>query len=165
MFYLFNFFRNHKTIKLKAPLTGKVLRLSEIPDEVFSKRVIGDGVAIRPTEGKLVSPVEGVIKYISPTKHAIAIKTEKDIEILVHIGINTVKLEGTGFKQRVKQGDRVNLGDELITFNLDYIRQEAVSSITPILVVDVDRLKKIEIANTSNVKKGVDELLKISLRN
>ncbi|HDY6551141.1 TPA: PTS transporter subunit IIABC [Staphylococcus aureus] len=117
-----------------APLTGEVTPLSEVPDQVFSEKMMGDGIAIKPSQGEVRAPFNGKIQMIFPTKHAIGLVSDSDLELLIHIGLDTVKLNGEGFTLHVEEGQEVKQGDLLINFDLDYIRNHAKSDITPIIV-------------------------------
>ncbi|HCX2132828.1 TPA: PTS transporter subunit IIABC [Staphylococcus aureus] len=117
-----------------APLTGEVTPLSEVPDQVFSEKMMGDGIAIKPSQGEIRAPFNGKIQMIFPTKHAIGLVSDSGLELLIHIGLDTVKLNGEGFTLHVEEGQEVKQGDLLINFDLDYIRNHAKSDITPIIV-------------------------------
>ncbi|WP_101842279.1 PTS glucose transporter subunit IIA [Halobacillus sp. Marseille-P3879] len=121
-----------------APVSGKVVSLDEVPDPVFSQRMMGDGVAIEPSEGKVVSPVDGEVVQLFPTNHAVGIKTKSGIEVLVHIGLETVAMEGEGFEGHVTTGDKVKAGDHLITFDTDLVNEKAKSTITPMVITNYD---------------------------
>ncbi|HDE4178707.1 TPA: PTS transporter subunit IIABC [Staphylococcus aureus] len=117
-----------------APLTGEVTPLSEVPDQVFSEKMMGDGITIKPSQGEVRAPFNGKIQMIFPTKHAIGLVSDSGLELLIHIGLDTVKLNGEGFTLHVEEGQEVKQGDLLINFDLDYIRNHAKSDITPIIV-------------------------------
>ncbi|CDR26972.1 glucose-specific PTS transporter subunit IIBC [Staphylococcus schweitzeri] len=117
-----------------APLTGEVTPLSEVPDQVFSEKMMGDGIAIKPSQGEVRAPFNGKVQMIFPTKHAIGLVSDSGLELLIHIGLDTVKLNGEGFTLHVEEGQEVKQGDLLISFDLDYIRNNAKSDITPIIV-------------------------------
>lgn len=121
-----------------APLKGDVLPLSEVPDQVFSEKMMGDGIAIRPTEGKVYAPFNGRVQMVFPTKHAIGLTSEDGLELLIHVGLDTVKLEGQCFDVLVEEGQEIKTGDVLMTFDLDYIQAHAKSDITPIIVTQAD---------------------------
>ena len=123
---------------LKSPLTGKVLPLSEVPDQVFSSGMMGKGIAIDPELGELVAPADGEITTIFPTGHAVGITTTDGAEILIHIGMDTVELNGNGFEILVKQGDLVKAGDLLIRFDIEAIRAAGYSVITPVVITNTD---------------------------
>ncbi|WJD04722.1 glucose-specific PTS transporter subunit IIBC [Staphylococcus aureus] len=117
-----------------APLTGEVTPLSEVPDQVFSEKMMGDGIAIKPSQGEVRAPFNGKVQMIFPTRHAIGLVSDSGLELLIHIGLDTVKLNGEGFTLHVEEGQEVKQGDLLINFDLDYIRNHAKSDITPIIV-------------------------------
>ncbi len=117
-----------------APLTGEVTPLSEVPDQVFSEKMMGDGIAIKPSQGEVRAPFNGKVQMIFPTKHAIGLVSDSGLELLIHIGLDTVKLNGEGFTLHVEEGQEVKQDDLLISFDLDYIRNNAKSDITPIIV-------------------------------
>ncbi|HDP2450447.1 TPA: PTS transporter subunit IIABC [Staphylococcus aureus] len=117
-----------------GPLTGEVTPLSEVPDQVFSEKMMGDGIAIKPSQGEVRAPFNGKVQMIFPTKHAIGLVSDSGLELLIHIGLDTVKLNGEGFTLHVEEGQEVKQGDLLINFDLDYIRNHAKSDITPIIV-------------------------------
>ena len=132
-----------------APMTGKVKDLSEVEDEVFSSGMLGNGIAIEPTNGQVNSPVDGIVTTVFPTKHAIGVTSDDGVEILIHIGMDTVELNGEGFESFVKQNERVKKGDLLIRVNLDKIKAAGLSMITPIVVTNSNSYKAI-----STVDKG-----------
>lgn len=136
---------------LFSPMKGRAIPLEEVPDKTFADKLVGEGIAIEPTDGKLVSPVSGTIFYLFETKHAVTIKTDKGAELLIHVGIDTVKMNGEGFKAFVKNGDRVEVGDLLLEFDLKLIREKAKSTITPIIVTNSDAMKSVQELKTGEV--------------
>lgn len=123
-------------VSVDSPLTGTVKALSEASDPVFAQGVMGNGVVIEPTEGKLTAPVSGVVSVLFPTHHAVGIVTDEGLEMLMHIGMDTVNLEGKGFTAHVKQGDKVVKGDKLISFNLATIKEAGYLTETPVIVTN-----------------------------
>ena len=119
-----------------APLSGQPVLLSEVPDEVFSQKVLGDGVAIIPDDGKLYSPVNGEISTVAETLHAYGFTADDGLEILVHVGLDTVGLKGEGFKPCVKEGDKVKVGDLVAEIDLEYIKAQGLNTITPVIICD-----------------------------
>lgn len=148
--------------RVLAPINGKAMHLKEVPDPTFAKELLGKGMAVNPSDGVLVSPVDGTIELVFETKHAVGIKTDSGVELLIHIGIDTVKMQGEGFKSFVKEGERVTAGQKIIGFDLDLVKEKAASPITMILVTNVDEIKSIESLNTDNVKQG-DELFLVNM--
>ncbi|MGN2620721.1 glucose-specific PTS transporter subunit IIBC [Bacillus stercoris] len=128
------------------PLKGETVSLGDVPDQVFSERMMGEGFAINPTEGKVVAPADGEIVSIFPTKHAIGFMSAGGTEILIHVGIDTVKLNGEGFEAHVTSGQAVKQGELLLTFDLDYIKQHAASAVTPVIFTNIseDDMKHIQ---------------------
>lgn len=126
-------FKKSQDEVIYAPMNGEITALEHVPDPVFSEKMMGEGIAIIPEDGKVVSPVNGEVIHLPDSKHAIGLRTEAGIEILIHIGLETVALNGEGFTPQITQGDIVQVGDVLIEFNLDYIRHHADDIITPII--------------------------------
>ena len=145
---------------LASPVKGKVVPLNKVEDAAFSEGALGKGIAVEPTEGKVVAPCDGTIMTLFPTKHAIGIVSDNGCEILIHIGMDTVQLEGKYFDAHVKQGDKVKKGDVLVTFDMDAIKNEGYSLVTPVIITNTaDYLDVVEVAN-GNVSMG-DDLLTV----
>ncbi|MDG4971837.1 beta-glucoside-specific PTS transporter subunit IIABC [Lactococcus lactis] len=121
---------------IASPLSGRIIPLSETPDPVFNSGAFGQGIAIEPTDGSIYAPVKSTIQALMPTNHAIGLITENGTEILIHIGMDTVQLEGKGFTVHVKQGDVVEAGQKLIDFDIDYIKSQNLPLITPVVVTN-----------------------------
>ncbi|PFD95842.1 PTS glucose transporter subunit IIA [Bacillus cereus] len=147
-----------------APLTGEVKNIEEVPDPVFAGRMMGDGVAIVPTEGVVVSPVDGEIVQLFHTKHAVGIKAKNGTEILIHVGLETVKMEGEGFEAHVSEGQAVKAGDKLISFDLELIREKAKSTITPIVITNTDATESIHTTIGVSATKGATEVMKVTMK-
>lgn len=145
---------------LVSPMTGEVVDVTEVPDPTFSEKMMGDGIAFKPSDGAVVAPVAGEVVNLFPTKHAIGIKSKAGVEYLIHIGLDTVMLDGEGFTAHVSQGDKVEVGDPLVTFDLDFVSQKA-KTITPLVITsDVGSIEK-NINKT--VVKGETEILTVHL--
>ena len=125
-----------RKLEIYAPVNGEIIPLDQVPDPVFSQKMMGEGVAIIPTGGTFHAPVEGTVVLISDTKHAIGLRTNDGTEILIHIGLETVSLQGKGFTVLVGENDKVSLGQPLIEADLDYIREHATSIVTPIIITN-----------------------------
>ena len=143
---------------LNAPLSGMLLPLSSVPDPVFAEKMIGDGIAISPASNMLRAPCNGTITHIHASKHALTMTTEDGIEILMHIGLDTVELKGQGFTTRVAQGDHVNAGDALIEFDDAFLATHARSLITPIVILTGDKITSMSSAS-GHVVAGRDRIL------
>lgn len=146
---------------IMIPVTGRLLRLEEVPDPIFSMKLIGDGFAIDPKENILISPIKGQVLTLSKTSHSITIRGIDGIDIFIHIGIDSVNLSGNGFKSFVQEGDIVNEGDLLIEFPLDEIREKLKSPIIPVIFKGLSKEKFIYFKNGIDVKYG--DLNKVEL--
>ena len=121
-------------IQILAPINGKVIPLEQVPDPVFAEKIIGDGVAIQPSDGKIYSPVDGEITTVADTLHAYGFRTEDGIELLIHFGLETVALKGECFKAHVKAGDKVKAGQLIAEADMAYLKKREINPVTPILV-------------------------------
>lgn len=148
---------------LKSPMKGRILELSQVPDEMFSQGMMGAGIAIDPSEGKVFAPCDGTVATIFKTNHAVAIAADNGAEVLVHVGIDTVKMNGDGFRAHVKNGDRVKEGQLLIDFDLDLVKSRAKSQITPMVVTNSADLKELVIQQHQGAIEAKSPL--ISIRN
>ena len=124
--------------ELVSPIVGTQIKLSDVEDEVFASEAIGKGIAIIPQKGEVVSPVDGVVTTIFPTKHAIGITSDKGVEILIHVGINTVALDGKYYNTHINSGDKVKKGDKLISFDKDKIKEQGYSLVTPVIITNTE---------------------------
>lgn len=124
---------------LISPVKGEVKALSEVKDEAFSTGALGKGVAIEPAEGKIVSPVDGTLTTLFPTCHALGITSDSGAEILIHVGMDTVKLDGKHFTAKAKQGDRVTKGQVLVEFDVEAIKKEGYLVTTPVVITNSDK--------------------------
>lgn len=140
--------------EIYIPISGKIIRLEEVPDEIFSMKLIGDGFAIDPRENILKSPVKGMIITLSREMHSITIRTLDGFDVLIHIGIDSLKLRGKGFKTFVQEGDIVNPGDDLIEFSLEVLRDEAKSQVIPVIFKGLSKDKFIYFKNNIEVSSG-----------
>ena len=147
-------------IELFAPMTGKVLDIDKVPDDVFASGALGEGVAILPTDGKVVAPADGTIATLMDTKHAVAMVTDSGCEILIHVGLDTVQMEGKPFEYHVTQGQKVKKGDLLLTADLKMITDAGYKIHTPVLVTNSDDYVSVKIAERTNISAG-DPLMTI----
>jgi PTS system beta-glucosides-specific IIC component len=149
------------TAEIASPVSGKVTALSDVKDEVFSSGAMGKGVAVEPSEGKFYAPADGVISVFFPTGHAVGIQADNGAEILVHVGMDTVELNGKGFTPKKKQGDRVKKGDLLLEVDLDTVKAAGKSTITPVIITNTASLKEVTPVAEGSVKHG-DALISIT---
>ena len=139
--------------EIVSPLTGELMPLSEVKDKAFASGAMGQGIAIKPTEGKVVAPFNGTVMAIFPTKHAIGLKRDDGLELLIHVGLDTVNLNGKGFKAYVKQGDRVKMGETLLEFDQALIESQGYECVTPIIVTNSAQYKKVDVLASSKIKR------------
>lgn len=151
------------TFKLVAPITGKTLPLSETPDPVFAQKMAGDGLAMEPNADVIVAPADGELTLVFNTKHAFAMTLENGVELLVHIGIETVSLNGEGFEQLAEQGAKVKAGDPIIKINRDFIKSKGLPLTTPVLITNPDILKSIKPIENIETVAGKTTILEYTL--
>ena len=147
--------------ELDAPVQGKVVALSEVPDDVFSQGLLGKGIAVEPTEGKLYAPADGTIQMIFDTKHALGLKTNSGAEILFHIGLDTVQLKGKYFESFVEKGQKVKKGDLLETFDLEEIKKAGFNPITMMIVTNQNDYS-VDTEETNDVAEGIQPVMNIA---
>lgn len=152
------FTEEQKNETFAAPVSGKVMPVTEVQDQVFSSKAMGDGIAIDPTEGKIYAPFSGEITVAFPTGHAYGIKAANGKEVLIHIGMDTVELDGKGFTPYVKQGDIVNQGDLLTDVDLDYIRSQGKPVVTPVIFTDGTAVELLKTGTVSAKEKDIIKL-------
>lgn len=155
-------FSKKKELDLYAPITGKLIDITEVKDQVFSQKILGDGIAIEPSEGLLYAPCDCEVVQLFHTLHAIGLKA-KDVELLVHIGMDTVELNGEGFKGFVNEGDHVKKGQKLIEFDIDYIKSQGKEATTPIVITNMDAVKSLNKSEAKDIVANQDVALKINL--
>lgn len=144
-----------------APIDGKILPITEVPDEVFSQKMMGDGFAIEPANGEVVSPVNGVITTVFPTKHAIGITADNGTELLIHFGIDTVNLKGEGLDALVEQGAKVKAGQPILKVNLAEVKGKVPSVITPVVFTNLAEGQTVSVKGGSGVKRGQKNIVTI----
>ncbi|MDH2926872.1 PTS glucose transporter subunit IIA [Lonepinella koalarum] len=138
-------------VEIYAPLSGEIVNIEDVPDVVFSEKIVGDGIAIRPNSNKIVAPVDGVVGKIFETNHAFSMESKEGIELFVHFGIDTVELKGEGFTRVAKEGQEVKRGDTVIEFDLELLEQKAKSVLTPVVISNMDEI--------SNISKKVGDVV------
>lgn len=158
MIFMFNFFKKSKSKgnEVKAPIKGNLIPLSEVSDDVFSQKMLGDGFAVKPTGQEVVAPVSGTITTLFPTKHAIGIKTDEELEVLIHLGIDTVELKGEPFKLFVEQGDSVKAGDKLAEMDIADVADHGLDNTVMVVYTNMDLLKEVKDVDPRPVEAGGD---------
>lgn len=150
---MFNFFKKNKESVIVSPQSGTAIPVSDVPDKAFSDRILGDGIAIIPEEDEIVSPADGTVVQVPDTLHAYGIQTENGIDILIHVGINTVELKGEGFKSFVKAGQKVKTGDPIARVDLKLIKEKGYPTHTPVIITNPEDAKEVSFI-TGKVKAG-----------
>ena len=145
--------------EIKSPMNGMVIPLSEVPDAVFSSEMLGKGFGVEPSEGKAYAPVDGEVTTVFDTKHAIGLMSKHGVELLIHIGMDTVKLNGKGFDVKVKTGDQVKAGDLLAEFDMDLIKGEGYPVTTAVVVTNTDDCEEIGEVRTGAATKDTEVLM------
>ena len=144
MFGFLNKNKKENNIIIKSPVVGRCFDISEIPDEVFSSKMLGNGIGFESSEGILYAPVDGVILMVFPTKHAMILKSIEGLEILLHIGIDTVEMKGEGFQVFVEKDQQVKAGDKLLAFNNNLIKAKAKSNLSALVLTDNEMMQSVE---------------------
>ncbi len=147
-------------IEIIAPLSGEIINIEDVPDVVFAEKIVGDGIAIKPAGNMMVAPVNGTIGKIFETNHAFSIESEDGIELFVHFGIDTVELKGEGFKRIAEEGQVVKIGDPIIEFDLELLEEKAKSTLTPVVISNMDEIKELNKLSGS-VSVGETPVLRI----
>lgn len=162
---LFDIFKKkEKTIvTIYSPINGKVIELKEVPDEAFAQKMVGDGCAIEPDKGSICSPIDGQLMNIFPTNHAIIFETIDGLEMIVHFGIDTVKLDGKGF-QKLREPGPIKIGDEIVKYDLDDIKDGVPSTRSPIIINNMEKVDKIEVLSLGKIVKIGEPIMKVTLK-
>lgn len=168
--FMFNFFKKKDKKedkiteeKLHAIVDGEAISIESVPDAVFSQKMMGDGFAVKPTDSSIYSPVEGIISNVFPTKHAIGITTKGGLEILVHIGIDTVELDGKPFETTVSEGDTVTPSTVISVTNFNQLKESGKDSTVIVIVTNMDKVEHVDISKLGSVKHG-DEIGTVTLK-
>ncbi len=149
-----NLFGGDNGIVIAAPVAGKVTELIDVPDPTFAQGILGPGIAVEPSEGRIVAPADGAIDVMFETGHAVSMTTKDGAELLIHVGIDTVQLEGRHYKACCKAGDQVKKGDTLIEFDPAAIQAEGYKIVTPVIVCNPDAFAEVKPAEAASVSAG-----------
>ena len=140
--------------EIYSPLKGEAVKLSKVLDDTFANEILGKGMAVIPGEGLVVSPVDGEVSTLFDTLHAIGVTGDNGLELLIHVGINTVELEGKYYKALVKEGDRVTKGQPLLKFDIEGIRSAGYNTVTPVIITNSDEYESVEQVAIGDVEKS-----------
>ncbi len=154
-------FKKQKNFEIGAPVIGKTLPISRVPDQTFSSEILGKGIAVNPTQGKVFAPCDATVDLILDTAHAVNLVTNNGLELLIHIGIDTVKLKGNHFTANVKNGDEVKKGDLLISFEKEEIEKAGYPMVVPIVVCSMEGFSSVTPITDKQVNVG-DTILILS---
>jgi len=155
---MFGFF-SKKKVEVCAPIKGRIMDIIEVQDEVFASKMMGDGFAVEPKNDYITAPCDGRVVLIAGTKHAVAIEKE-GVQMLIHIGLDTVELKGEGFTAHVKAGDEVKKGDKLISFDADYIKSQGKPLTTMLVITNMDE----KVKSVEKTLKGEDIVMTIEVK-
>ncbi|WP_423190352.1 PTS sugar transporter subunit IIA [Alkalibacterium sp. f15] len=157
--------QDHETAELilSAVTDGEIISIEEVQDDLFSQKMIGDGYAIRPTSGVVYAPVSGKLIEVADAKHAYYIETDGGIKVLIHIGIDTLLLNGEGFQTSVEKNKRVEKGDRLVTFDQKFISERGFDTVIPVIVLEHNSVASLELFPTKKAKANETHALKIRL--
>lgn len=152
--------KNKGPLSIGSPVAGEVVPLSQVSDPTFGEEILGKGIAVNPEEGKVVAPVNGLVTVMFETKHAVSITSDEGVEILIHVGLDTVNLKGQHFTSYVKEGDKVKTGDLLMEFDMEAIQKAGYPIITPMVICNSDDYKSVT-GFTGKQAARLDEVLQI----
>ncbi|WP_117168514.1 PTS sugar transporter subunit IIA [Paraliobacillus sediminis] len=156
---MFGLFKNKNKVaaveEFIMPIEGEIIDITEVEDPVFSEKMMGDGFAIIPATGSVISPVDGEIVSVFPTKHAIGIKSVEGYEILIHVGLDTVQLNGEGFTALVKDGEKIKAGQEILQFDLEIIKKKASSYVVPVVFTDSTKVSVKKFGKTAQGERDI----------
>ena len=151
-------------LAVRSPFTGRVMPIEDVPDPVFAEKMLGDGVALHPTEGLAVAPIDGTISVLHSSGHAFAIQSEiESVAVLVHIGLDTVKMKGQGFKVRARVGDVVKAGQPVVEFDLAAIAAANYSPISPVILPDLPEAAVVEKSGVTQAQAGKEVLFTVEI--
>jgi sugar PTS system EIIA component len=151
---------NKNGIEIIAPLSGEIVKIEDVPDVVFAEKIVGDGIAIKPSGNKIVAPLNGKIGKIFETNHAFAIESDEGIELFVHFGIDTVELKGEGFTRVAEEGQQVKIGDTIIEIDLPLLESKAKSVLTPVVISNMETVAEL-IKLSGSVEAGQTPIMRV----
>ncbi|WP_125763824.1 PTS sugar transporter subunit IIA [Companilactobacillus hulinensis] len=147
-------FTKKKEISIAAPVTGNLIKLEKVNDPVFAKKMMGDGFAIEPDDGNIVSPVDGVVSMVFPTKHAISLKSKSGLEIMLHLGIDTVELSGMPFELMVHEGNKITTSQPLVTMDLEAIAKAKKDPVVMLIITNMTDVLQMSTFDEAHITSG-----------
>lgn len=152
--------KENNGILIGSPIEGEVINIKEVNDPTFSEGILGKGIAIKPSNGRVVAPVDGEVTIMFKTKHAVSLVSEEGVEILIHVGLETVNLKGEYFRSHVNVGDKVKAGDLLVEFNVDQIKEAGYDTTTPVVVCNTAEFSNVLESKIGQVKE-LDKVIEV----
>lgn len=149
-------------IMVYAPVSGEIVAIEKVPDVVFAEKIVGDGVAIAPKGELILAPIDGTIGKIFETNHAFSIESPQGLELFVHFGVGTVELRGKGFTRLAEEGQEVKVGDPILAFDIDYLKDQVDSLLTPVVLANMEDIKYLDKAQGS-VTAGKDVIFTVQI--
>lgn len=149
-----NLFTKDNGIEIAAPVSGKLIAIGEVNDPTFAEEILGKGVAVIPSDNRICAPVDGTVTTVFPTGHAAAVTSDAGAEVLIHIGLDTVKLNGKHFTIHAREGQKVKKGDLLLEADLEQISAEGYDTVTPVVICNTDEFSKFQTAEFGDVTQG-----------
>ncbi len=155
-----NLFAKDSGIKIGAPVSGTLVSIKEVSDPTFSDEILGKGAAVIPSSGRICAPADGTVSTVFPTGHAATLTTEDGVEILIHVGLDTVKLDGKHFTIHAQEGQKVSKGDLLLEADIEQIKAEGYDTITPVVICNSDDFSEVHLSEPGEVSQG-DEMISL----
>ena len=155
-----NLFAKDSGIKIGAPVSGTLVSIKEVSDPTFSDEILGKGVAVIPSSGRICAQADGTVSTVFPTGHAATLTTEDGVEILIHVGLDTVKLDGKHFTIHAQEGQKVSKGDLLLEADIEQIKAEGYDTITPVVICNSDDFSEVHLSEPGEVSQG-DEMISL----
>ncbi|MCT4663455.1 MAG: PTS glucose transporter subunit IIA [Tissierellales bacterium] len=151
---MFKWLKKNNKCEIKSPIKGQFVLLENVPDPVFAQKMVGDGIAIELDENMVKAPIDGEVVNVFPTKHAIGIKNSDGVEMLIHVGLDTVELKGEGFECFVEAGDIISIGQNLLKVDLEYLKKNGKSLISPIIITNMGSFENLRVIQHESVNFG-----------
>ena len=161
---MFNILKNKKITQLLAPISGQIIPIEEIPDEAFAQKIVGDGIGIDPISEFVLAPCDGHIGKIFRSNHGFSLISKTGLEIFVHYGVDTVKFEGKGFKRIAVEGAEVKAGDKILKADLDFLKKNAKSVITLVIISNMDELRTFRVSEARDVVAGETVIIEAAVK-